>query len=394
MSSLNSPIGKDDRSPIPVTFLSDREEMQLPLPVIIMGDETASRMKATGDPGTIPQTGGGGAISGVMDTIIKSFSSLGSTFEKIASVVQDVVDGFEMVETAMTVASEGATVFGSVLAGITVAYEVAKMGIRKFNEALASIAHYVDQISPAAVVRLDYAYKDLDATIGAKLVPILIAGTEVVERFADAIAGINLTNGVQAISGVVRQVGGAVVAVMNSVIPIVEDILKFLAPAISFIGDAIAGVVPVVKFFIETIATIGSVIPAVVEVISSVASVLGVVLVPIFNVFGTVLQAFGSIIRGVVDFVVIAVRIELSASADFAGMVMLHKSVVDSNNVATMQDVSSIDIPAGQTVTLQPGGFHIMFMNLQIHTAGWNQSRTDSCFSKSRDDQCSSRCDK
>ena len=55
----------------------------------------------------------------------------------------------------------------------------------------------------------------------------------------------------------------------------------------------------------------------------------------------------------------------ISASADFAGMVMLHKSVVDSNNVATMQQVQSIDIPAGQTVTLQPGGFHIMLMNLK-----------------------------
>ena len=55
----------------------------------------------------------------------------------------------------------------------------------------------------------------------------------------------------------------------------------------------------------------------------------------------------------------------ISASADFAGMVMLHKSAVDSNNVATMQEVQSIDIPAGQTVTLQPGGFHIMFMNLK-----------------------------
>ena len=55
----------------------------------------------------------------------------------------------------------------------------------------------------------------------------------------------------------------------------------------------------------------------------------------------------------------------MSASADFAGMAMLHKSVVDSNNVATMQEVQSIDIPAGQTVTLQPGGFHIMFMNLK-----------------------------
>ena len=55
----------------------------------------------------------------------------------------------------------------------------------------------------------------------------------------------------------------------------------------------------------------------------------------------------------------------ISASTDFAGMVMLHKSVVDSNNVATMQEVKSIDIPAGQTVTLQPGSFHIMFMNLK-----------------------------
>lgn len=54
----------------------------------------------------------------------------------------------------------------------------------------------------------------------------------------------------------------------------------------------------------------------------------------------------------------------LSASADFAGMVMLHKTVI-ANNVASMQEVQSIDIPAGQTVTLQPGGFHIMFMNLK-----------------------------
>jgi copper(I)-binding protein len=54
----------------------------------------------------------------------------------------------------------------------------------------------------------------------------------------------------------------------------------------------------------------------------------------------------------------------LSASADFAGMVMLHKTVI-SNNFASMQEVQSIDVPAGQTVTLQPGGFHIMFMNLK-----------------------------
>ncbi len=54
----------------------------------------------------------------------------------------------------------------------------------------------------------------------------------------------------------------------------------------------------------------------------------------------------------------------LSANADFAGLVMLHKTVI-TNNVASMQEVKSIDVPAGKTVTFHPGGFHIMFMKLK-----------------------------
>ena len=51
--------------------------------------------------------------------------------------------------------------------------------------------------------------------------------------------------------------------------------------------------------------------------------------------------------------------------ADFAGSSMLHQSSVDSNGVATMKMVMAIDIPAGQTVELKPGGFHAMFNNLK-----------------------------
>jgi copper(I)-binding protein len=54
----------------------------------------------------------------------------------------------------------------------------------------------------------------------------------------------------------------------------------------------------------------------------------------------------------------------LGVSADFAGMIMLHETVI-KDNVASMQQIHSIDVPAGQTVTLEPGGFHIMFMNLK-----------------------------
>ena len=49
-------------------------------------------------------------------------------------------------------------------------------------------------------------------------------------------------------------------------------------------------------------------------------------------------------------------------SAGFAPMAMLHRSVTDANGIATMDDVPALDIPAGATVEVAPGGYHIMFM--------------------------------
>jgi copper(I)-binding protein len=42
----------------------------------------------------------------------------------------------------------------------------------------------------------------------------------------------------------------------------------------------------------------------------------------------------------------------------------LHLSATDANGVATMTKQDGIPIPAGETVTLQPGGLHVMFMGL------------------------------
>ena len=52
----------------------------------------------------------------------------------------------------------------------------------------------------------------------------------------------------------------------------------------------------------------------------------------------------------------------IGVQADFA-MAMLHQTTVDSNGVASMKEVSAIPIPAGQTVELKPGSYHIMFMS-------------------------------
>jgi periplasmic copper chaperone A len=53
----------------------------------------------------------------------------------------------------------------------------------------------------------------------------------------------------------------------------------------------------------------------------------------------------------------------LSASAGVSKVVELHTMEMDGN-VMRMRPVEFIDVPAGQTVELKPGGLHIMFMGL------------------------------
>mgnify|MGYP001764952924 CR=1 FL=1 len=42
----------------------------------------------------------------------------------------------------------------------------------------------------------------------------------------------------------------------------------------------------------------------------------------------------------------------------------VHESKVDANGVGTMQHIEALEIPAGETVTLEHGGYHVMFMGL------------------------------
>ena len=46
------------------------------------------------------------------------------------------------------------------------------------------------------------------------------------------------------------------------------------------------------------------------------------------------------------------------------GMVTLHKTTTDASGMSGMSPVDSIHVPAGGTVTLQPGGFHLMIDGL------------------------------
>jgi periplasmic copper chaperone A len=54
----------------------------------------------------------------------------------------------------------------------------------------------------------------------------------------------------------------------------------------------------------------------------------------------------------------------LAASADVSGTVELHTMRMDGN-VMRMHPVEAIEVPAGQTVRLAPGGLHVMFIDLK-----------------------------
>ncbi|MEX1168541.1 MAG: copper chaperone PCu(A)C, partial [Chloroflexota bacterium] len=54
----------------------------------------------------------------------------------------------------------------------------------------------------------------------------------------------------------------------------------------------------------------------------------------------------------------------LSASSPAANMVQLHEVSTDADGMTGMHHIDRLDIPAGATVRLEPGGYHLMLMGL------------------------------
>ena len=52
------------------------------------------------------------------------------------------------------------------------------------------------------------------------------------------------------------------------------------------------------------------------------------------------------------------------ARSDIARMTGLHRTTIDEAGLAQMGEVEALDLPAGGTAQLAPGGFHIMLMGV------------------------------
>jgi copper(I)-binding protein len=56
----------------------------------------------------------------------------------------------------------------------------------------------------------------------------------------------------------------------------------------------------------------------------------------------------------------------LAASTDAAGLVEIHQTATDEGGLSAMTPVEGgLDVAAGETVSLEPGGLHIMLLDLQ-----------------------------
>lgn len=55
----------------------------------------------------------------------------------------------------------------------------------------------------------------------------------------------------------------------------------------------------------------------------------------------------------------------LEASSPVAGVVEIHEMRMDKD-VMRMRAIPALDLPAGQPVALEPGGYHVMLMDLKV----------------------------
>ena len=70
----------------------------------------------------------------------------------------------------------------------------------------------------------------------------------------------------------------------------------------------------------------------------------------------------------------------LSATSPVAGSVEVHETSLDSSGMAGMHPVDRIPVPAGGTVKLEPGGYHLMIMGLSRTLAAGDTVELDLVF--------------
>lgn len=72
----------------------------------------------------------------------------------------------------------------------------------------------------------------------------------------------------------------------------------------------------------------------------------------------------------------------LSVSSPAADMVQIHETSTDADGMTGMHPIDRVEIPAGETVTFEPGGLHLMIMGLPDPLVGGSTLELDLVFER------------
>lgn len=251
--------------------------------------------------------------------------------------------------------NEVAQLLTQVQAGVKSVATTALQSVTEITRQVNSFTRqFVEAFRPDVVMRFDRAARDLLATIGQGMVPVMEAGERVVRLLADTMDGLYKTvrplidggfallrPALEQVAIAVRELGGGVIGEMlpmvrqlaevfkvyaAELLPVMLSAFKQLAPAvISVYALVISGLIPAIKAISPLLATVGklsgSLLPILLMPFKLLAAVAGpfiqmallplttglrllnVVLSPVVTVLTAVLDAFNSIYDAVSELV-------------------------------------------------------------------------------------------
>lgn len=181
----------------------------------------------------------------------------------------------------------------------------------KFDSFQAKLTNFVQHIDPGSVMMMDYAFKDLAATIGVALQPVFEALVPIVEKFADVLANIDFDPIIVPLVELINKLADAFFQVLDACQPLIAVLIDVL-------GKAIEALIPLVEPLAEAFVKIAEALTPLVELLGE--ALVGVLQI-LASVISTIVEAFQWLIETIQDFVnfIIDMLNELGAEIENVG---------------------------------------------------------------------------
>lgn len=279
--------------------------------------------------------------------VVADAQALYDLFTDLAGALKDLPSLFSGLNTlqstfvALTGPIQVATV-GFSLLGKTI-YDVGNTIFSGFDRVLSKIARSVDMIDPAAVVMLNYAFNDLMATIGEKLDPLVQFAVDVINRFADAMANLDIEPLVEKIVEVLGVAADAFFELLEPLMQIAESIAS--------------AVMPILEALMPLLKAIGELFTKLFTALKPLLDMLLAILVPIINVvikaITKLVEALGWLIDKLLNAAIAAVfgmaeqlKMQIEAAAIRSGRTKTRAAAKRGVRMGRIEDISRMALEA------------------------------------------------